>query len=141
MKSLETQLAEKDKELRELRKVRLKQQLSDSGLPVPAQARIHKRFELAESLDSLGTAITEEKEYLRKVRAAPGRGRQQEAESSKPDLVECYRTLGLTEAEAKIAAGVEGAVEEIKENQKQLFNAAKSMGMSDAEAKAFSEPN
>ena len=143
MKSLEQQLLEKENELRDLRKAvgkaGLVQQLSESGLPAPAQARLRKRFEAAGNIDGLKTAITEEKEYLRKVNASPRRVEQQQ-DTSQRSLVECYQAFGLTEKEAKIAAGVEGAIGEIKESEQRLYDAAKAMGLSDAEAKAFSGP-
>jgi hypothetical protein len=150
MKSIETQLAEKDAELRELRKTTNNQgltlQLAESGLPPAAQARLRKRFESAGNLDGLKTAIAEEHEYIRQVRKAAARtgaGRSaevQESDARTRSLVEGYQAFGLSEKEAKLAAGVEVAVEGVKESQEQLFHAAKSMGMSDAEAKAFSEP-
>jgi len=150
MKSLETQLAEKEQELRDLRKTAgkagLAQELSESGLPAAAQTRLRKRFESAANADGLRTAIREEREYIAAVRKANGRNRDErttemrESDERKRSLVDGYRAFGLSEKEARLAAGVEDAVSEMKESQQQLYSAAKAMGMSDAEAKAFSEP-
>jgi hypothetical protein len=151
MKSIETQLVEKERELSALRKAAnkttLRLDLSESGLPAAAQTRIQKRFESAESLGDLKKAITEEHEYIRQARKANARsssarlGELSESHQRSASLVEGYRAMGLSEKEAKLAAGMEDAVEDMKESQERLYNSAKSMGMSDAEAKAFSEPN
>lgn len=52
-------------------------------------------------------------------------------------LVESYKALGLSDAEAKLAAGIEGALHVMKQSGTELYVAAKAMGMRDAEAKAF----
>jgi hypothetical protein len=150
MKSLETKLAEAEQELKELRKTASKagltQQLSESGLPAPAQARLRKRFEATGSIDGLKTAVAEEHEYVRQVRKASGRNQggrtteTQEGDAQRRRLFEGYRAFGLSEKEANLAAGIENAVEEIKESEQKLFDAAKNLGLSDAEAKAFSQP-
>jgi hypothetical protein len=122
-------------------------QLSESGLPPAAQARLKKRFESAANLDGLKTAITEEHEYIRQVRKATARNSRtgstqlSESDERKRSLVEGYKAMGLSEKEAMLAAGLEGAVEGIQESEQKLYDSAKAMGMSDAEAKAFSEPN
>jgi hypothetical protein len=150
MKSLEIQLAEKEAELVTLRKTAgktaLVQQLSESGLPAAAQARLRKRLESAQNLDGLGAAITEEREYIRQVRKANARSQDgrstetQESDAGKRSLFDGYRAFGLSEKESRLAAGIENAVDEINESQQKLYDAAKVMGLSDAEAKAFSEP-
>ncbi len=147
MKSLETQLQEKEQELRELRgrvgKSTIVVKLTESGLPTVAQARLRKRFEESGNLEELDRAITEEREYVSKVRKAGARGQrseQQESNAQKQSLVESYQTMGLSEHEAKLAAGVENAVKDVNESEQRLFESAKAMGMSDAEAKAFAGP-
>lgn len=52
--------------------------------------------------------------------------------------VESYRLLGLTEAEAKIAAGVEKGVR--SKNLNKLFDSALALGLSEAEARVFANP-
>jgi hypothetical protein len=151
MKSLEQQLLEKENEIRDLRKTAgkaaLVQQLSESGLPAAAQARLRKRLESAQNLDGLGAAITDEREYIRQVRKANARSQDgrstetQESDAGKRSLFDGYRAaFGLSEKEARLAAGIENAVDEINESQQKLYDAAKAMGLSDAEAKAVSEP-
>jgi hypothetical protein len=150
MKSLEIQLAEKEAELVTLRKAvgktGLVQQLSESGLPAAAQTHLRKRFESAHNLDGIKAAITEEHEYIRQVRKASARNQggrtteTQESDAGKRSLFDGYRAFGLSEKEARLAAGIENAVDEINESQQKLYDAAKAMGLSDAEAKAFAEP-
>jgi hypothetical protein len=144
MKSLERQLQEAQEEIRRLRsrdgKNTLVLKLTESGLPAVAQARLRKRFEESGNPADLDKAITEERDYISKVRKASARGQvteMQEANAQKLALVEGYRGLGLSESEARVAAGVEDAITNVTEAEQALFDAAKGMGMSEAEAKAF----
>jgi hypothetical protein len=136
MRSLEQQLHEQDQELRELRKrvgksgatTSLVRELSESGLPDAAIARLRKKLPATASASAIKAAIAEEKNYVRGVLKS---GRSLE-------LVDSYKSLGLSEKEAKIAAGVESAVENISESRQKLANAAKLLGLSDAESDVFS---
>ena len=151
MKSLEQQLMEKDEEIRMLRQklgksavaTALAQELSESGLPEVAQARIRKRFETTGKADGIKAAIAEEQEYVREARKAIRKqinasGAASSGAAPRVDLVDCYKAMGLSEKEARLAAGVESAVENITEARRELRNAAKSLGLNDAEADAFS---
>lgn len=148
MKSIEQQLTEKEAELQQLRKSAgagtIKQKLSESGLPPIAKDRLRKRFEKAGTVEGLDRAITEERDYVRQVRAQNGRRGNiplEESGSSMEDrLVEGYKAIGLSDAEARVAAGIEGAVHTMKESETKLYGAAKAMGMTDAEAKLFASP-
>lgn len=147
MKSLERQLQEAQEEIRKLRgqsgKSTLALKLTESGLPAAAQTRLRKHFEDSGNLDGLDRAITEERDYISKVRKATARGQQtelQEGNAQKQSLVENYQTMGLSEREARLAAGVETAIKNVSESEQRLFESAKAMGMSDAEAKAFAGP-
>jgi len=131
--SLEIQLTEAETELQQLRgtprrtagdESRISQELADSGLPAAAQERLKKRF--AGKIDGLKEAIAEEKKYVRKVRAAG-------ATSDSTQLVESYRGLGLSDREAKLAAGVETAIEGTAESRQRLTKAAKTLGMTESE--------
>ena len=144
MKSLERQLQEAQEEIRRLRsrdgKNTLVLKLTESGLPAVAQARLRKRFEESGNPTDLDKAITEERDYISKVRKASPRGQvteMQEANAQKLALVEGYQKLGLSKSEARVAAGVEDAITNVTEAEQALFDAAKGMGMSEAEAKAF----
>jgi len=145
MKSLEEQLAEKDRELQELRRPggknagKLVVQLSESGLPVAAQTRLAKRFESATNLDGLPKAIKEEHEYIRQVRKATARNNSGSTSEGDARLFESYKSLGLSDNEASIAAGVEKNIANIQESRKKLADAAKLLGLSDSEADAFSD--
>jgi hypothetical protein len=148
MKSVETQLAEKESELRELRKTTIRLELKESGLPPFAQTRLMKRFESeSPNTGDVKKAIAEEQEYLRAVGwkrprgSSGGTAEVSESDEQKNRLVECYKAMGLSEREAQLAAGVEDAVAAIQESEKGLYSAAKSMGMSDSEAKIFTELN
>ena len=52
-------------------------------------------------------------------------------------LTKEYRSLGLSESEAKLAARMENAVRGVEESSRSLRLAAKSIGMTDEAAKAF----
>ena len=52
-----------------------------------------------------------------------------------------YRSLGLSESEAKLAAQMENAVRGVKESSRSLHLAAKSIGMTDEAAKALCHPS
>ena len=143
MKSLETQLHEKQQEIDELRRTpgkktdsttRLIKELSESGLPAAAQHRLRKRFETSGKIESLREAIREERDYVNKVHASANGNNQDE----KQHLAESYRALGLSEKESAIAAGLEVTVKDVTEAHRRLANAAKLLGMSDAEAAVFS---
>jgi len=148
MKSLEQQLNEQAEEIRQLRgspgrsTTTVAQLLSDSGLPPASQARLRKKIPLNEKADAVKAAITEEREYVRKL----GQGKQNQGDGFDLSvselgsrLVESYIALGLSTAEAKIAAGVETAVTNVSESRQKLANAAKTLGLSDAQAAAFAE--
>lgn len=137
MKSLEQQLAEKDQEIRELRKTVITQELSESGLPEAAQARVRKRLRGSETAAEIKNAIAEEATYLRAVRASK-KTTPKETDQATVELVESYKRMGLSEKEARIAAGVESAVEDISESRRSLREAFKFLGMSDTEADAAS---
>lgn len=137
MKSLEQQLAEKDAEIRELRKSVITQQLSESGLPEAAQARVRKRLHGSETTNEIKNAIAEEANYLRAVRASK-KPAQKETDQATVELVESYKRMGLSEKEARIAAGVESSVENISESRRALRESAKLLGLTDSEADAFS---
>jgi hypothetical protein len=141
MKSLEQQLTEMSAEVRELRRAAGKsgtstsvsQLLSDSGLPPASQARLRKRIPISETAAVVKAAITEEREYVRKLGlSAQNHG----ADSTR--LYESYVSLGLTEKEARIAAGLEVAVTNVSESRQKLANAAKLLGLNEKEAAAFS---
>jgi DNA-directed RNA polymerase specialized sigma24 family protein len=142
MKSLEQQLVEKQREIDELRGTggrsgvsgNLTRLLSESGLPEAAQSRLRKRLRATEKADVIKAAITEEKHYVLGVRSSASRQKQ---DGRSLELVESYRSLGLSEKEAKIAARVESAVENISESRQKLANAAKLLGLSDAECAEF----
>jgi hypothetical protein len=95
--------------------------LTESKLPEKAQARIRDRFKEAEDVTGMAEAIKEEREYIASVAPAPaGKGVKNlgesdqtattevvEAEKEKANvasLEKSFRNLGLSEAEAKIAA-------------------------------------
>ena len=140
VKSLEQQLNEQAEELRQLRgaggkSTTVAQLLSESGLPPSAQARLRKRIPITEKADVVKAAITDEKEYIRKLGL---QGTQnQGADSAR--LVESYKFLGLSEKESKLAAGVEVAVTNVTEARQKLANAGKLLGLTDAQAAVFSE--
>jgi len=52
-------------------------------------------------------------------------------------LVKEYRSLELSETEAKLAAQIEDAVRDVKKSSRSLYVAAKSIGMTDEAAKAL----
>jgi hypothetical protein len=52
-------------------------------------------------------------------------------------LTKEYRSLGLSETEAKLAAQIEDAVREVEESSRSLHLAAKSIGMTDEAAKSL----
>jgi hypothetical protein len=52
-------------------------------------------------------------------------------------LAKEYRSLGLSETEARLAAQMEHAVRNVEESSRSLHLAAKSIGMTDEAAKAF----
>jgi hypothetical protein len=52
-------------------------------------------------------------------------------------LTKEYRSLGLSETEAKLAAQMEDAVRDVEQSSRSLFLAAKSIGMTDAAARAL----
>ena len=150
MKSLEQQLKEKDDELRELRQkvsgstvsTYLTQELSESGLPEVARARIRKQFQTATKTDGIKEAIAEERDYVRQARAGASRRSAQSDNSPRTvDLVDCYRQFGLSKKEAELAAGVEDSVKNLNESEEKLFDAAKGMGLSELEAEWFVDTN
>jgi hypothetical protein len=143
MKSLEHQLTEMQTEVLELRRAAGKSGsstsvtlISDSGLPPASQARLRKRIPLNEKADVVKAAITEEREYVRSLGV---QGKQDQGGADNARLVESYVFLGLTEKEAKIAAGVEVAVTNVSEARQRLANASKLLGLTDAQAAAFAE--
>jgi hypothetical protein len=144
VKSLERTLQEQDIELRELRKrvgktgasTNLAQELSESGLPDAAQARVRKLLPASAGKDAIKQAIAQEREYVRKVRTG-ARAQNQGERASR--LAESYKLMGLSEKEANLAAGVEVSVSNISEARQKLANAAKLLGMTDAEASVFSQ--
>jgi hypothetical protein len=142
MKSLEQMLHEKDEELRELRKkvgksgaTSLARELSESGLPEAAIARLKRKLPANASTAVVKAMITEEKNYVLGVRAGAHR---QSQDSQALELVEGYKALGLSEKEAKIAARVESAVKDVNESQARLANAVRLLGLSEKEAAVFS---
>jgi hypothetical protein len=52
-------------------------------------------------------------------------------------LTKEYRSLGLSETEAKLAAQMEDAVRDVEQSSRSLLLAAKSIGMTDAAARAL----
>lgn len=92
--------------------------LTESKLPEAAQKRIREQFKEAESTEKMKEAIDAEKEYIKSLQPGSGvrnmgekhNGVQESAPADEKDsalqLVEGYKRAGLTEAEAKIAAGV-----------------------------------
>jgi hypothetical protein len=88
--------------------------LTESKLPDVAAKRIQKQFAEAENTDGMKEAIDAESEYIKSISpvkknlgvAENGNTEESEAGKTKPNLVESFKALGLTEEEAKIAAKV-----------------------------------
>ena len=144
MKSLEQQLNEAQAEINRLRgllgdKGKTLKKVQESGLPAVAQERVMKRV-AADGTD-VDRVITEEKRYLREV-GAHKKGKTLdlvEREDLTERMVKGYMAAGLSEKEARLAAGLEDAVEKLSESEKHLYDSAKSIGMSDAAATGFAK--
>jgi hypothetical protein len=80
--------------------------LTESKLPAQAQERLKTQFAEAIKLDGVAEAITKEAEYIKSLGVVTKKNgaEQNEAAAGKVDLNESFRALGLSEAEAKIAA-------------------------------------
>ena len=90
-------------------KVHLEKLLKESKLPDVAKERLTKQFKDAEGTDGMKEAIEDEGKYLSKV--APGKvrglGESEGGDGYKVDMkkrTERFQKMGLTEAEAKVAA-------------------------------------
>jgi hypothetical protein len=133
VKSLEQQLHEQAEEIRQLRgsggrsTTAAQKLISDSGLSPDSKARLRKRIPLNEKADVVEAAITAERDVVKAAIAKTA------------SLYESYISLGLSEKEAKIAAGVETAVTSVTEARQQLSDAGKLLGLSDAQAAHFSD--
>jgi hypothetical protein len=61
------------------------------------------------------------------------------SEAKRMQLVEGFQAMGLTEAEAQIAAGIEESVKSGDVNR--MFDAGLALGLSQKEAAIFADPN
>jgi hypothetical protein len=99
--------------------VQLATMISESKLPEVSAKRIQKVFATAENVEGMKEAIAEELEYvksfgtpaIKKNNGSAENGNndasiESENKDKKPNLVESFRALGLSEAEAKIAADI-----------------------------------
>lgn len=118
VKKLQAELKTKTDLLAEAEKVKSKAEaekvlakfLKESKLPEKAQERIRRQFAEAETDEGMEEAVKDMVKFVAEM--APDRvtdlGGDGEPESEKKvDLVKSFRGTGLSEAEAKIAAGVE----------------------------------
>lgn len=84
--------------------------IKEANLPQPAADRLAKQFVTAESVTGVKEAIAAEVEYLKQVKAPAqvknlgGTGDQGTGEVKEADIVAAFQGLGMTEAEAKVAA-------------------------------------
>jgi hypothetical protein len=92
---------------------KLKELLEAAKLPKPAHDRVAAQFKEAVTVDGMETAIQSEKDYIASLggSAAPvtkvknmGSSEEADATPAKPNLVESFQAMGMTEAQAKIAA-------------------------------------
>jgi hypothetical protein len=115
----ETKLAESEKTAKKATaSAELSKLLTESKLPEIAQKKIQKQFSEAVSTEGMKEAVDAEKEYIKSLQPGSGvrnlgekhNGMQESGgEADKAAgiaLVEGYKRAGLSESEAKIAAGV-----------------------------------
>ena len=101
--------AEKAQKVAEAKSI-IDEAISKSELPEAAKARIVEKFKDSESADGVEDAIKAEKEYIEALKES-GKpkdlgGSQPDKEKTKKELVESFKRLGMTEEQAKEAAGV-----------------------------------
>jgi hypothetical protein len=112
--TLETQIAESEKTSRKATAAaELSKLLTEAKLPKPAEDRIRSQFKEAEKVEGMKEAIASEQEYIRSITPAKGvknlGGKdniQEGSDEKKVNLVESFQRMGLSEAEAKIAAQI-----------------------------------
>lgn len=113
---LETKLTESDKATKKATAaIELTKLLSESGLPTKAQERLRKQFAEAVEVTGMKEAIDEEKEYIKSFTGKPavvknmgtennGTQESDNGDGKKPNLVESFQLLGMSEKEAQLAA-------------------------------------
>jgi hypothetical protein len=129
MKTVEQQLAEaqdtikaRDKQIETLNEstkaanktaagAELEKLLTESKLPDPAKARVRVQFKEAETTDGMKAAIDAEEAYIKAVGGTKSKnmGREdnlrESKEPTKEELIQAYVNIGMSESEAKTAAG------------------------------------
>jgi len=116
--ALQTKLTEAETQgLKATAASELNKLLSESKLPEAAQNKIKKQFAEATKVEGMKEAITEEAEYLKTLGAPTktsknlgasqnGTDATEAAAETQASLVKGYQLMGLSEADAKVAAGV-----------------------------------
>lgn len=100
--------------------------------------------ERQERIRSLGGAVPTQGTVERQLCECDTEIQRLTASSRRTTLVESYQSMGLSEAEAKVAAGVDRAIQSKNVNRAfkagRMFESALLMGFNEAEAAVFANP-